>query len=124
MTPILAEAAPDSLKQWLEVFAWLVALVAGLTWIWSMVRPAKDNLPQPLEVKPHAAVASKAEIDQLHGRIKREREELDHQLQELRAENRMLRDKLDNEINELQMRIDSVPARVIELLRSTKGLIG
>ena len=131
MTPLLIAVAdtPDavSLASWLSVLFYLggfICTVLGGLWALKEIRkPTAPATPQPFEVKAHTAAASKSEIDQLHGRIKREREELDAQLHELRAENRLLREKLDDEISALQDRIDAVPQRVITLLRETKGLI-
>jgi len=129
MTPLLADTTPDAMQlaSWLSVLFYLggfCCTVLGGLWALKEIRkPANAGLPQPLEVKAHAAIASKSEIDQLHGRIKREREELDAQMHELRAENRLMREKLDNEINALQDRIDAVPRQVIALLRETKGLL-
>lgn len=123
MIPLLAEAAPDLLKPWLEVLAWLVGLACGIAWLWTMLRPAKDSLPQPLEVKAHTTIASEGDIDQIHGRIKRERLEIEAKIAELKAEDKALREKLDQEIETLQEKIDGVPERTIALLRNTKGLI-
>lgn len=121
--PFFAEAAPVLLKPWLEVLAWLIALACGCAWLWSMLRPAKAAVPQPLEVKAHATLASQADIDQIHGRIKRERLEIDASLQLLREEDRRLREKLDTDIARLEERIDDVPQRTINLLKDTKGLL-
>lgn len=129
MLLLLAQSAPDpkALSAWLEVLFYLggfAATVLGGLVAWKSLRAAPESLPQPLEVKAHTIIPSKSDIDQLHGRIKREREELDAQLDALREEDRRLREKLDDEIASLQSRIDAVPQRVITLLRETKGLIG
>jgi hypothetical protein len=120
---ILAQAAPELLKAWLEVLAWLVGFCGGCIWIWTMVRPHRDPVPQPLEVKSHTAIASQGDVDQIHGRIKRERFEIEESIRQLREEDRRIREKLDNEIKELRDHIDGVPERTIALLRNTKGLI-
>lgn len=119
----LAEAAPDLLKPWLEVLAWLIGLACGCAWLWTLIRPERDLIPKPVEVKQHPTIASQGDIDQLHGRIKRERMEIEESLKQLREEDRRLREKLDAEIEALQDKIDNVPERTIALLKNTKGLI-
>lgn len=124
MFPVfIAEVAPDLLKPWLEVFSWIIGLSCACAWLWTMLRPSKEAVPQPLEVKAHATIASQGDIDQLHGRIKRERMEIEESLKQLREEDRRLREKLDAEIEALQDKIDNVPERTIALLKNTKGLI-
>lgn len=126
-TTLIAQAAPATLTPWLENFFWLVGGIGALLGCAVAIKMLRTGepapTPQPLEVKAHSAHATKSEVDQLHGRINREREELDAQMKDLREENRALRDKLDEEISALQDRIDAVPQRVITLLRETKNLI-
>lgn len=127
MLSVLAQTAPAAATSWLVAFFWLVGglgAVLGCMVAMKNLRTPAATTPQPLEVKAHMMVASKTEIDQLHGRIKREREELDREITALRQEDKALREKLDKEINSLQDRIDAVPERTINLLRHTKGLIG
>jgi len=123
---LLAQAAPDSIKSWLEAFFWLIAGLGGVLGCLVALKNlrAKDpTTPQPLVVQEHAVVVTQAQLDQVHGRIKRERMEMDEKIAELKAEDKILREKLDNEIENLQDRVDAVPGRVIEMLRITKGLI-
>lgn len=128
MYPLLAQAAPDAkvLASWLEVLFYLggfVATVLGAAVALKMLREKPSSPPQPFVVQEHPGMVGRGDIDQIHGRIKRERMELDDALKELREEDKALREKLDSKISELEDRIDDVPERTINLLRSTKGLI-
>jgi hypothetical protein len=128
-THLIAQTSPaaDTVEPWLKVFFWL----AG--GIWCVVKLIKEFTPpkpssvavsgQPLEVKKHGGIVTDDDLRNVHGRINRERSEVDQALAELKAEDRRLRDKLDGEIKELNGRIDEVPQRTIALLRETKGLI-
>lgn len=121
--PLLAETpapTPDALATWLQVLFWLVGGLAGATVIY---RNLKGSTPQPLEVKAHNTAATHEDVDQLHGRIKRERVEIEARLDALQAEDLRLREKLDEDIADLHDRINNVPERTIKLLRETKGLI-
>lgn len=137
---LLAQTAPDvgTVEPWLKVFFWL----AGGVWLCVKIlkelrgaKPADVNVTsQPIEVKKHGAPATDDDMRNVHGRIGRERQELDlaiarereareKAVADLKAEDLRLREKLDGDIDELNARIDSVPERTIKLLRETKGLL-
>lgn len=82
---------------------------------------------QPVEVTEHAGIASRIDLEKVrteaHGRIKREREEINLSLAQLREEDTRLRAKLDEEIKELRQLMDDIPERTISLLAKTKGLL-
>lgn len=129
MTTLIAQANPsaEAIKTWLEVLMYLggfiCTLLGGAVAVKKLREPAAPPTPQPLVVKQHAGEVSQGDLDQVHGRIKRERMELDAKIAELRSEAKDLREKLDYEIKELNDRITDVPQRTIALLRETKGLI-
>lgn len=125
---LIAQLAPDAkaLSSWLEVLFYLggfVATVLGAAVALKSLREKPITPPQPFLVQEHHGMVGRGDIDQIHGRIKRERMELDDALKQLRDEDKALREKLDSKISELEDRIDDVPERTINLLRSTKGLI-
>lgn len=124
MTPVIAQIAPEQLKPWLEVFFWLVGSVGallGCALAWKQLFGAKEkvSLDQPLEVKAHNAFATKEDYDNTHGRISRERREIDAKIARLEAEDARLRESLDAEIKELQNRVDDVPEKMVALLNAT-----
>lgn len=129
MTMLLAEAVPDpaALSAWLSVLFYIGGFVCtvlgGAVAVKKLRDPAPAGTPQPLVVQEHPTIATQGDIDQLHGRIKRERTELDAALAALRDEDLRMREKFDRNVQELENRIDAVPERTINLLRSTKGLI-
>ena len=85
--------------------------------------------------------ATKAQMTEAHGRISRERKEIDQALTVLREEDKVLRQKLDDEIAEigeqikangqageervikLHDRLNELPVQILDLLRKTKGLL-
>lgn len=123
---LLAQSTPPAaaLASWLEVlfyFGGFIAMVlGGLVALKSLRAPEPA---QPLEVREHPGHVVKADIDQIHGRIKREREEVEAKLDRLEEEDRRQRDRHDQDMKQLNERIDHVPQRTIELLKDTKGLI-
>lgn len=125
---ILAQSTPAAteLASWLSVLFYLGGFIAtvigGAVGIKSL-REGPVVPPQPFVVQEHQGMVGRGDIDQIHGRIKRERMELDEALKQLREEDKVLRLQLDTKISELEDRIDGVPERTINLLRSTKGLI-
>lgn len=121
----LAESTTDSVKS-SAIGEWVVVGAAVLVIIqvgWSFWDRLRGGVPQKREVSFAGKYATDEEMTNVHGRIKRERLELDKQIEELKAEDRRLREKLEHEIDNLQERIDLVPERTITLLRDTKGLI-
>jgi hypothetical protein len=127
MLPLLAQTPPPAgLASWLENFFWIVGSIGALIGCAVGVRSLltkSDSMPQPLVTTEHPKVANQGDIDQLHGRIKRERIELEEKIAALQAEDLRLREKLDSDIADLHDRINNVPERTIKLLRETKGLI-
>lgn len=117
-----AEPSASELASFLRVSFYLIGLVAAVFVIWRQARP-QTIAPQPLAVVAHDKVATAEQLKEVHGRIKREREEINGQLAAHTAELREIRDKLDDDIADLHTRIDRVPDRVIALLRETKGLL-
>jgi flagellar biosynthesis/type III secretory pathway M-ring protein FliF/YscJ len=125
---LLAETTPtpDQLASWLSVLFYLggfIATILGALVAVKSLREQPEKMPQPLITTEHTRIANLGDLDQVHGRIKRERLEIDEAIKQLREEDRRLREKLDQEIENLQGRIDAVPERTINLLRNTKGLI-
>ena len=143
----LAESTTDSVKS-SALGEWLVIGAAVLVIVqigWGFIDRVKGGSAQKREVSFADELATTDDLRQAHGRIARERDEVEKKLadmkeelrqrrekidQDLRAiagkvdsETRMLSKKLDDEISALNERIDAIPGRVITLLRETKGLI-
>ena len=126
---LLAQATPAAadLKIWIEVLVYIavgVAAVAHAAKLFTGKSAERTITPQPLEVREHTKLASQSDLDQVHGRIKRERMELEEKIAALQTEDLRLREKLDEDISNLRKEIQDVPAQTISLLRVTKGLIG
>ncbi|MBX3736728.1 MAG: hypothetical protein KF715_08570 [Candidatus Didemnitutus sp.] len=114
---------PPDFSGWIANAFYVVGLITAVVMLYRQIFPAKIS-PQPLEVRENHATASRKEIDELHGRIKRERLEVDAAIRELKEADIRITLKLETEIKDMNDRIDAVPERTIELLRATKGLIG
>lgn len=95
MFPILANIPVDAI----QLFGFLGSAGAVL-WIINQFKGAFGANP-PL----HKAYASKDDLTQVHGRIKREREETDKAVARLEAEQRLLRGKLDEDLEGLRDQI-------------------
>jgi len=112
-----------------ELLVQAAALAVIVMVIWNFVdrvrfgSAQRREIQQPLTVQKQRETVSEEELRQVHGRIARERAEIDAQLTDLKAEDVRLREKLDSDIADLHDRINSVPDRTIKLLRETKGLI-
>jgi hypothetical protein len=126
--PILAqvEPSPTALIEWLRVLMYFVGVIGGLLGIAvavKMLRGKDPETPQPLMVSAHPGIASASDLKQVHGRIERERKEIDASLGQLREEDKQLRARLDSEIKDMNQTIDEIPQRTIALLAATKGLL-
>jgi polyhydroxyalkanoate synthesis regulator phasin len=113
---------PPSLSGFLESAFYIIGLITAAVVLYRQFFPAKLN-PQPLEVRENHATASRKEIDELHGRIKRERIEIDAALKELKEADLRVAQRIDTEMKDINDRIDALPERIIKLLRETKGLL-
>ena len=101
MLPLLAQSAPpaEALKEWLIVFGFLIGIGVGVK---KLFFDKKAETPQPLVVKASDQWASKSELDQVHGRIKRERAEIDAAINNVRAEYRETSQRIDAELAALR----------------------
>ena len=112
MLPLLADAlpAPDSP----QAVGWMVltifALIGGVYYIlcvWRMITGKDDEKtisPQPLVVKAHSESSSREELEkietQLHGRLKRERAEIDARIERVEEAASERADKLEKKIDD------------------------
>lgn len=111
---LLAQYSPSFTGTQLATFLAILFFIAALV---IAIRQAFGNNP-PL----HKEYATKNELREIHGRIKREREEINAAIKAQADDARGLRDKLDEQTHELNKRIDAVPERTIELMRSAQEL--
>lgn len=106
-----------------EFLVQAAAAMVLLLLVWNLIDKLRGGTPQKREVSFAEEIVTQDELKQAHGRITRERDEIDNAIAELKEEQRAQRERHDAEISQLNARIDSVPGRVISLLRETKGLI-
>jgi hypothetical protein len=110
MTPhplFIAQVDPGTVEPWLKTLFWLVGGLAACVMLYRQLTngSARTELTnQPIEVRAHPGVVSRAELEKmdlaLHGRMKRERMEIDAQIRRVEeiAEKRL--DKLERKIDE------------------------
>lgn len=103
MPPFLAEVgAPDAhaLKEFLEVAFYLVGGATAVVLLVNQFRtPKQEILNSPLEVRQRPGVATDEELKQLHGRLERERAEVDAKIEGVRADAERRLDKLETKID-------------------------
>lgn len=141
---LLAQSAPDAaaLKSFLEVFFYLAGSATALLVGWKKLKekPAAE-LPSPLVVKGHVDFATREELRQAHGRMNREKAESDARFARIEADATAAAEHLDTVVEGLRdqlasnntagearvvalhNRINAIPGEIINLLRSTKGLL-
>jgi seryl-tRNA synthetase len=108
MFPALLAAAeasptPESLKAWLEVFLYLCGIVAAAAVAWAHItnRASRTEISeQPLEIKAHAGTVSRDELKQVHGRIERERREIDQAISTVAAAAEKRAEKLEGKVDD------------------------
>ena len=102
MSLILAQAAPEAeaLRIWLQVFFYLVGGIGGVLFLLGQFRGQKREITNsPLEVKAHAGNVSREELRQVHGRIERERGEINEAIATVRADAEKRADKIEGKLD-------------------------
>ena len=145
----LPDMHPNAVREWMEIFFWLVGGLLGVVALWKMLKGEKPLLlRQPLEVKFHEVIATKEEVAKIELDLRNQMKELRtyvheaiheiaqnvnalklaqiNQTTEMRdlfdgldARNEARVEKVHNRVNEV---IDKMPEKVINLLRNTGAL--
>lgn len=102
---VAADGSPDpaAIKQWLEVVAWLAGIAVAVAGAWKLFSgtPHRSEIVgQPLEIKAAPGVASADEMKQVHGRIARERQEIEAQIARVEQVTERRLDKLEGKIDD------------------------
>jgi len=112
MTPLTladlsAPPPPEILSSWLAVFFYLVGGTTAAIILYRQVtgRGSSTTISdQPLEVKEHAGIATLQQLEavknETHGRIKRERGEIDARIQRVEEISERKFDKIEEKIDE------------------------
>lgn len=99
---LLAQAAPEAgaLLSFLQVTAYLLGIVTAVVLLVNQFRGQKREITNsPLEVKAHAGSVSREELRQVHGRIERERGEINEAIATVRADAEKRADKLEGKLD-------------------------
>lgn len=95
------EAPPPDFGSWLANLAYLsvtaASIVGGLA-AWKSYRAKEPETPQPLIVRGADQWATHQQLTEVHGRIKRERGEIDAAIAAVRAEYRDTSQRIDAEL--------------------------
>ena len=102
---LLAETPPppEALSSWLSVMFYLVGGATACVLLFREItgkRGATEISGQPLEVKAHAGTVTRRELDETHGRISRERKEINDAIVAVREDMRERTDKLEQKLDE------------------------
>ncbi len=74
---------PKGFNDFLSAIMYSIGIVAGIIGIFKMLRPGKFKAllsGQPIEIKHSIGTVSRDELKQVHGRIERERKEIDEKI--------------------------------------------
>lgn len=102
---LLAQASPSpaALKEWLEVLAYLCGVIAAVVVAWGYLtnRAGKTELAnQPIDVRQHPGTVTRKEWEETHGRISRERKEVEEKI-------KALADQSERRTHALELKIDT-----------------
>lgn len=143
-----ADAPPADFGPWLANAMYVILSAAGVVGLLVGIKQLREKpaeTPQPLMVQQHAEFVHKPDFDkamrEAHGRIGRERVEVNAALTKIETGHAAATVRLDAELSAvreqlvdnnkagearvvaLHARINSLPSEIISLLRSTKGLL-
>ncbi len=124
-THLIASSAPDAqfLKDWLEVLIYICGIIAttAIAWRYLTGSASRTELTnRTVKVQAHTDAVTQQQLLETHGRISRERKEIDARAHKLEQEMKDLGGKLDDQTKEINERIDSIPQKTIELLKTVK----
>jgi hypothetical protein len=94
---------PAGFSAFASSFMYIVVSLAAIVGLWQMLRPKgtdKTELAgQPIEVRENAGHATRSDLEQTHGRITRERKEIDNAISVVRDEARQRAEKLEGKLD-------------------------
>lgn len=125
--PPLAQTMPTTVGDWLENLFWLVGGTTAMVALYKMLKGGSP-LPQPMVVKGAQEYATAEELRQAHGRISREREEINALLAQQRQQIDDMEVTVSRSINDLRKEIKGdtmgVHNRINEVLAAVSELKG
>jgi len=91
---------PQELSSFLSVAFYIIGCVTAVVMLVNQWRPSRHEITNsPLEVKPHPGSVTRDELKQVHGRIERERTEINRMVEALKSETDRRLDKLEEKID-------------------------
>lgn len=150
LAQILAEAPPPEVVSWLSVAAWIVVFVGGLLYIATSVKELRKpkeeptQIPNPLIVQKGTKFVEETAFEkadkEAHGRISRERKEVDAVIKALAErletdigklgnqvgkynENAELRTgRINDRIDQVNDAITALPRQMLQLIRDAREI--
>lgn len=125
LAEVAATPTPESLKAWLEVFAYLCGIIAAAAVAWSYLtqRGTKTELlGQPIDVRQHAGTVTREELKQVHGRIERERRDIDASIAAVAAAAEKRADRTDAKLDENTAVTQRMSGEVSQINQSVQTL--
>jgi len=127
MLPLFAQADSASVEAWLKAFFWLAG---GVLCVVKLIQSFRGGspFPQPMKVEAAHSTATQQDIKEVHGRISRERQEVDGRIVGLDQRIGKLEDDLDDSVDKLRLElkqdIKGVHDRVNDVLKAVSHLEG
>ena len=126
MLPFFAQTPPpEAVTSWLSVAAYLsVTLTSILVAVKHFTGSSekREITNSPLEVKAHAGSVSRDELKQVHGRIERERSEINDAIAQVRSDAERRSDKLDLKLEENTKMTSEMRGEVKHMNQAITGL--
>lgn len=126
MITLLAQApSATALKDSLEVIFYLAGLVAAIAVAWGYLtgRSSKTEIAnQPIDVRAHPGVVTSAELKQVHGRIERERAEINAAIRSVSEASERRADKLETSLKENTALTQRMSGEVSQINQSVQTL--
>ncbi len=121
----LAEASPQALKDWLEVLLYICGIILAVAGVWKLATKSatKTELAnQPIDVRQHAGIATASELKQVHGRIERERAEINAAIRAVSEASEKRTDKLERSLTENTALTQRMSGEVSQINQSVQTL--
>lgn len=127
MPALLANLDPMLLGQWLQNLAWLAGGTFGVVALVQKLRGG-PSMPQPFSVRAAHDVATQQDVKEVHGRIAREREEIDSRIAQADRRFERIEEQQGHVLSELrrEMKEDArgIHERINQILQAVARLEG
>ena len=124
-THLMAEASPQFFDDWLTVIMKICGIILTVAAVWKLATKSatKTELAnQPIDVRQHPGVVTSAELKQVHGRIERERAEINNAIRLVSEASEKRADKLERSLTENTALTQRMSGEVSQINQSVQTL--